>query len=165
MFECQCPTLKEGINCPKKCLPVSPARWWELCSQNCPPEQPCNEEDSIAVRRHCGGYYPEPPKPPSLLQMVKEFAYANLAELAHRTSGKPGPTWKEKEDRRKICDSCDQRDKETDSCTICGCSLEAKLLPPILLGKLDMATQVCPKNLWGSVGGAEPQNCGGCGKT
>ncbi len=101
--------------------------------------------------------------PPTLAKMLQSFISANVVELAFRATGGKAPTYSEIEFRRNHCNACDQHDSETDSCKICGCSLGAKWLPPIPLGKLEMSTQECPRHLWGPVGGAEPKGCGGCG--
>ena len=162
---CECPTPAQGIMCKRRCLNINPERWWELCSQNCPPERPCDKDDSLTVRKYCDGgliklekVTPEERKE----SLWQKFLLAMKDEIAWRAAGGRGPTPEEKADRRSKCDGCKKHhDESSDSCKLCGCYLEAGLLPPRLMGKLDCATQRCPIGLWETVGGAVARGCGG----
>jgi hypothetical protein len=163
---CKCKTLEEGSACKRRCLPMTGERWWELCSGKCPPERPCNQEDSDAVRAHCDGSRlpAPPPHVPTKAELLARFLQAIATEIKWRATGGRGPTVEEKAIRRAHCDACKpHHDPETDSCTYCGCYLEAHLfhLPPIPLGKLDCSCQSCPLSLWGAVAGCKPTGCGG----
>jgi len=96
-----------------------------------------------------------------MVSLAVTFARAMKEEARWRAGGGRGPTTEEKTARRAACDGCPDRDAGRDACTLCGCYLEAGLLPPRPLGKLDCATQQCPKGLWSSVGGYAA--AGGCG--
>lgn len=108
------------------------------------------------------------PVRPTFAERARNFLVAMKDELAWRAGGGAGPTEEEKAARRTACDSCDQRNPETDGCELCGCFLEAALLalPPRPLGKLDCSTQKCPADKWGYCGGykpPEPRKCCGGG--
>lgn len=103
-------------------------------------------------------------KKQGLAKRLWNFAAAMKTEAEFRAAGGEGPTVKEKEIRRKLCDTCSDRIPDTDSCGLCGCYLEAQLVPPIPYGKLSLATQKCPKNLWTYAGDYKPKSgCGTCG--
>ena len=93
---------------------------------------------------------------------VVQFAQAIMVELAWRSSGGRGPSPEEKLQRRTTCDRCHERTQD-DRCRPCTCYLEARLIPPIPFGKLDCATQKCPRDFWGYAGGYTGPKCGGCG--
>ena len=101
---------------------------------------------------------------PGLAKRLWNFAVAMKTEAEFRATGGEGPTAKEKDIRRKLCDTCSDRIPDTDSCGLCGCFLEAQLIPPVPMGKLSMTTQSCPKRLWTYAGGYTPKSgCGTCG--
>lgn len=105
-----------------------------------------------------------PQQAPSLAQRLASFAQAMQVELAWRAGGGAAPTDEEKALRRAHCDAnqCGQHDESNDSCRACGCYLEAGLLPPRPWGKLDLASQECPRGLWGFTGGYQPPANAGC---
>lgn len=98
-----------------------------------------------------------------LAQRLATWAKAMATEMSWRTAGGKPPTDEERAARRAKCDDCNDRDTAKDLCKICGCYLEPGLLPPRPLGKLDCATQRCPRGLWTFAGGYSPAKSGGCG--
>ncbi len=84
---------------------------------------------------------------------IRSFALAMLDEGKWRADGGAAPTEAERARRRELCNGCDKRDASNDSCTLCGCYLEAGFLPPRPLGKLDCSTQRCPLGIWDFAGG------------
>jgi hypothetical protein len=108
---------------------------------------------------------PDCVKKQNIVSQAWDFATAIAAEMNWRMAGGSAPTADQKAARRATCEACSDHDKEQDKCNLCGCFLEAKLLhiPPIPLGKLDCATQSCPKGLWLTTAGRGTP-CGGCGK-
>lgn len=151
--------------CPRYQHAIGPVDW-ERCAGRCPPERSCTPEDTLATRRYLYHRYRGGPLPePSLAERFKAFLQAIKLELAWRTAGGRAPTPEEKAERGRICRSnaCRRYDAEKDVCLACGCYLEAGLLPPRPLGKLDCASQACPLGYWGTLGGYQPSSrcCGG----
>ena len=96
---------------------------------------------------------------------IVKFVYAMKIETLWRSQGGLAPTAEEKAHRRSLCNTCDAHSKEDDMCTLCGCYLEAGLLPPRPFGKIDCASQACPKGLWTYTSGFVPKaECSPCGK-
>jgi len=138
-------------------------RDYELCSGNCPPERPCTPETSVAMRRLWDTgppvQYREPVVPinmasegsvrieiqePGLAQKMVNFksAYQKWVE-----AGKPLTPPEERARRWAICEACEFRDKQKNTCKWCGCPLEAAGFFASMLGapaKIDMATEGCP---------------------
>jgi len=118
-------------------------------------------DTELAYLQRKPGEPPAAPPPPKVLTKaerlaarIAHFAKAMVIELAWRASGGRGPTTKEKSYRRSCCDKneCGLHNVEDDACEGCGCFLEAGLIPPRIMGKLDCATQKCPRGFWGVVG-------------
>lgn len=138
-------------------------REWELCSDNCPPEQPCPQEVREALLAAMDGrHVQELPVKISFAQRAARFVLAMRDEAAWRAGGGAGPTDEERAARRSACDACEHRDPEVDGCLKCGCYLEAGLLPPRPLGKLSASTQKCPIDKWGYAGGYSPPQSKRC---
>jgi hypothetical protein len=95
------------------------------------------------------------------ISLVRRYLAAAEHERRWRKSGGRMPTQEEVHQRIDICVACEHHDKQKNSCRLCGCYLIGTLLhvPPILLGKAEMATQQCPARKWGTVGGAPPAGC------
>lgn len=126
----------------------------ELYTGDCPPERPCTQEQVAEHRKLLDGAAPN----------VVDFAIAMKREMAWRAQDGAAPTPEERQQRRNICNGCELRDPANDSCKICGCYLEAGLLPPRLLGKIDCATERCPQGFWEYTGGYVPAEKDCCGK-
>jgi len=158
-----CPTFNKHMN----------VREYQICSQTCPHSNPCDlmecekmrqlwlqwkNNDNLAPIKKANVH------PPDSGTLLTRFTLAMKAELAWRARGGRAPTAEEKADRRVKCNACTlYHDDVKDKCKICGCFLEAGLLPPRPLGKLDCATQRCPLGLWETVGGFKSKGCGGAG--
>jgi hypothetical protein len=107
----------------------------------------------------------EEPVPPTMTEKIKNFSAAMTEETRWRLSGGRGLTEDEVAKRRSLCDACEHRDTDDDSCKICGCYLSQRALPPVPVGKLNCATQSCPKGFWSHVAEYRPKtNCGKCQK-
>lgn len=63
----------------------------------------------------------------------------------HIRSGLPKSTKEEIFYRYKICETCEDFDKEKSQCDICGCNINTKSQ---FLNKLAWADQECPKGKW-----------------
>lgn len=91
-------------------------------------------------------------------ERILDFAKAIAVETSWRVSGGRAPTDEEKAERREKCNSCRYRNPTTDVCMVCGCYLEAGMIPPRPIGKIGCSTQKCPLGppLWNYVGGYVP---------
>lgn len=80
-------------------------------------------------------------KPPSLPTQARSYI-STLAE--HIANGSKHVPEDVRQSRRTICNSCDRRNVEKDSCTVCGCSLNKTLIGD----KLGWAVSSCPLGKW-----------------
>lgn len=130
-------------------------RFYELCSDKCPPENPCRKGASALYRKLWldiggpnGSKYspmkqaaPSPTaQPPGLFQQVKNVA---VSLVNYARAGLPQVSEEVYKTRRATCDACEQREPTQDRCLACGCFLSSKLLD-----KLKMQTESCPLKKW-----------------
>lgn len=97
------------------------------------------------IRDHTLPEIPEP-LPYTTAELVNNYLQT-LA--AHKAGGSLMVPDHVRQQRREVCDGCDLRDKETDSCKICKCSLSPTEIEATLIGdKLRWAVAKCPAKKW-----------------
>jgi hypothetical protein len=119
-------------------------------------------EQDATYRRLCDeGKVPQPKAPVGLFL---NWAAALTVEMAWRARGGRTLTTEEHQQRRALCDACPEHDAEADRCLVCKCYLHARALPPVPMGKLEMATQKCPLDKWDVIPEyrGQAKGCGGC---
>lgn len=94
---------------------------------------------------------PEPERgltiPYTLAQAVAEYAKTTARHVAGGRKMVPAEI---RAVRRGICDGCQYRDQDHDSCRICHCNLSPSELQSTILGdKLSWAVASCPVDKWG----------------
>jgi len=84
----------------------------------------------------------QPPPKPSLPSQARSYISTLTEHIANGSKHVPEDV---RQTRRTICNSCDRRNAEKDSCTVCGCSLNKTLIGD----KLGWAVSSCPLGKWG----------------
>src|SRR5262249_46062382 len=142
---CRCPVYDP--KCTRFGRPMT-LREYELCSNRCPAERPCNSEDGERLRTHWDAIAADPKlleeKPaiesPGLLR--KGFNFLK-AQVEHTLHGRPKASEEEVRVRLEICESCPSElfDPKTRSCkhTSCGCRMDEKVT---------YADMECPMKHW-----------------
>lgn len=159
----------------------------ELRSGNCPPERPCPKGESAKVQHWIdqGGLRKATPSRPRMAWYRLQLAVMTRFPRTSRTIGlalfilwrlgkftvamvrwgKSGfqyATAFEQERRRGICDPCQFRNQDDDSCSLCTCPLSNKQLARpknwrerlwrwlmnLRPSKIELATEMCPKGFW-----------------
>ena len=89
---------------------------------------------------------------PSTMDMIKNFG-SSMANHAMNSFQSVLPNVKE--ERIKICESCEHYDSESKRCSECGCFVHIKA---------GWASEKCPLDKWGISTDGQMGGCGGCGK-
>lgn len=121
----------------------------DLCKGNAAMRTAWDAEEAKLRASDCGRASPPPTQAvatsePGILSKAARWA---ASTTAHAAAGFKPVSAEVRAARRAVCDGCEHRDAEKDTCKICGCPLTGWILGD----KLGRPSEKCPVDKWGPV--------------